>query len=252
MAVGDASAAARPQYRKLAANLREAIASGAYQDGRLPSEETLAAQHGMSRGTVRQALALLRANGVVTSRRGTPRVILGTARTQSFYELMSFTSWARAVGEEPGGHTLAFEHRPGEPWECAQLDLEPGSMLYFVLRARTLSRVPVMAERTLYPEAVGRVLADLGPDAISHMDPLVDEGLIFADLEHSIDLISANAEDARILDIPQGSPLLRERRRATDPSGVVLHWSDDRFLPGTVSFTVHSSAAVTSMSRRRG
>lgn len=252
MAVDDASAAARPRYRQLAANLREAIAAGAFEDGRLPSEEAFAKQYGVSRGTVRQALSLLRANGVVTSRRGTPRVILGTARTQSFYELMSFTAWARAVGEEPGGHTITLEHRAGEPWECAQLGLEPGSMLYFVLRARTLSRVPVMVERTLYAEAVGAALVDLSPDAVSHMDLLVDEGLIFADLEHSIDLVNADTEDARILDILKGSPLLRERRRATDPSGVVLHWSDDRFLPGTVSFTVHSSAAVTSMSRRRG
>ena len=57
---------------------------------------------------------MLRTNGLVTSRRGTPRVILGTARTQSFYELMSFTAWARAIGEEPGGRTITIDHRPAD------------------------------------------------------------------------------------------------------------------------------------------
>lgn len=51
---------------------------------------------------MRQALAVLRADGLVTSRRGTRRVVLGNARVQSFSELLSFTHWARAMGEEPG------------------------------------------------------------------------------------------------------------------------------------------------------
>lgn len=69
----------------------------------LPAEGTLAEQYGVSRGTVRQALAVLRSDGLVTSRRGTRRVVLGTARVQSFSELLSFTHWAYSMGEEPGG-----------------------------------------------------------------------------------------------------------------------------------------------------
>lgn len=242
----------RPQYRTLAANLREAIARGMFEDGRLPSEESLASQYGVSRGTVRQALSVLRTNGLVTSRRGTPRVILGTARTQSFYELMSFTAWARAIGEEPGGRTIAIHHRLAETSELEQLHLASGAMVYCILRVRTLGRLPVMVERTCYPEPIGKLLLDVAANAASHMDPLVDDGLIFSDIEHSIDIVAADAEDARLLECPVGTSLMRERRRATDPAGTPLHWSDDRFLPGVVSFTVHTSAATTSLTRRRG
>jgi GntR family transcriptional regulator len=245
--------AARPRYRELAAKLREAITTGEYAEtGRLPSEESLAQQYGVSRGTVRQALSVLRTNGLVTSRRGTPRVILGTQRTPNFYELMSFTHWARSIGEVPSGRTIEVEHRPADNLEAEQLQLEPGTMIYLVLRLRYLSRRPVLVERMAYPESVGRLVADLPVDAISHADPLVDEGLIVADLEHSIDVVAANALDAQLLGCEEGSPLMRERRRATDPAGVPLHWSDDRFLPGTLTFTVHNSAATTAMSRRRG
>ncbi|MFJ1550255.1 GntR family transcriptional regulator [Streptomyces sp. NPDC088246] len=241
------------RYRRLAADLREAIVAGAYgSDGRLPSEEKLAQQYGVSRGTVRQALAVLRTNGLVTSRRGTRRVVLGTARTQSFFELLSFTRWARSLGEEPGSRTIDIERRPAEPLECEQLSLAPGSQIHRVLRLRTLSRVPIMIERTLYPERIGALIERLDPHAISHTDPLAEEGVVFADTEHTIDLVYADADDARLLGCAPDAPLMRERRRATDQAGRPLMWSDDRFLPGTIAFTVHNSVATTALSRRRG
>ncbi|GAA3378271.1 GntR family transcriptional regulator [Streptomyces sannanensis] len=250
---GAGGGAAGARYRQLAADLRKAIASGDYESGgRLPSEEELAQQYGVSRGTVRQALAVLRANGLVTSRRGSRRVVLGTARTQSFFELMSFTRWARSLGDEPGGRTIDVEFRLATPLECEQLALAPGAQVYRVLRVRTLSRVPVMIERTVYPEYIGSLVGGLDPDAASHTESLVDQGVVFTDAEHTIDLVFADAEDARLLGCVMGAPLMRERRRVTDPAGTPLAWSEDRFLPGTVSFTVHNSVATTSLSRRRG
>jgi GntR family transcriptional regulator len=61
----------RPLYRRLADELRARIASGEFPPGSLlPSESELAVASGMSRDTVRDALALLRAEGLVTTRRG--------------------------------------------------------------------------------------------------------------------------------------------------------------------------------------
>lgn len=241
------------QYRNLAAELGEAITSGTFgADARLPSEETLAQRYGVSRGTVRQALSLLQAQGMITSRRGTRRVILGTAPTQSFFELISFTRWARSLGETPGARTIGVERRAASPVELEQLQLESDTEVYHVLRLRTLSRIPVMVERTTYPIRIGELIAGLMPEANSHLDPLVEAGVVFADAEHTIDLVSAEAADTRLLGCAEGAPLMRERRRSTDPTGVPIVWSDDRFLPGTVSFTVHNSMSMTTLSRRRG
>ena len=55
---------------------------------------------------MRQALATLRSEGVIAVRRGARPVVLGPARTQSFAELQSFTSWARALREEPSGRVI--------------------------------------------------------------------------------------------------------------------------------------------------
>ena len=247
--------AERPQtlYRRVAADLREAIAAGDYgSGGRLPAEGALAERYGVSRGTIRQALAVLRADGLVTSRRGTRRVVLDSApaRVQSFAELTSFARWARSIGERPGGRTVSVLRTPGEPVECEQLRLDHGSFVYRVLRLRTLSGRPVMVERSVYPEWVGELVERFPPEADSHSGLLEDHGVLFTDADHTIDVAPADADDARLLECRVGGALLRERRRSTDPTGTPVEWSDDRYLPGTVAFTVHNSTASTALSRR--
>ncbi|WP_329183761.1 GntR family transcriptional regulator [Actinacidiphila glaucinigra] len=239
------------RYRKVAAELREAIIAGEYAAGtKLPPEGTLAERYGVSRGTVRHALAVLRTDGLVTSRRGTRRTVLGGPRAQSFSELLSFTNWARSIGETPGGRVDSVVRRPAEPFEAGRLGLEDGADVHLVLRVRTLSGEPVMVERSLYPARIGELVTELPPDTVSHTEALVAHGVLFTDADHTIDLAWADADDVRLLDCPPGQVLLRERRRTTDPAGAPVEWSEDRYLPGTIAFTVHNSVAASTLGRR--
>jgi GntR family transcriptional regulator len=55
-----------PVYRQLAAILREAIERGDYAPGRpIPSEARLMQEHGLARETVRKAVRVLAAEGLV-------------------------------------------------------------------------------------------------------------------------------------------------------------------------------------------
>jgi GntR family transcriptional regulator len=57
---------ATPLYLQLATILREAIKSGALQPRQpVPSEAYLMGEHGVSRGTVRHALDILRSEGLI-------------------------------------------------------------------------------------------------------------------------------------------------------------------------------------------
>ncbi|MFG2617431.1 GntR family transcriptional regulator [Streptomyces sp. NPDC048507] len=234
-----------PLYLKLAEELRAAITAGEYGSGaRLPAEDELARRHSVSRGTVRQALAALRTDGLITSRRGTRRVVLGGPAERSVAcELRSFTRWARSLGEEPGGRTVAVDRGAADAEEAEQLRIPAGATVYRVLRLRTLSGAPVMVERTTYPEAVGVLVAGMPLDTVSYSERLARHGVLFSDAHHTIDIAAADAADARLLGCPEGGALLRERRRATDPAGTPVEWSQDRYLPGTVAFTAHSTAA---------
>lgn len=244
-------AAQQVRYRQVAAELRRAIAEDAYgSGGRLPSEKALTEHFNVSRGTVRQALAVLRNDGVITSRRGTRRVVLDNPPLQDFAELTNFARWARSIGEHPGGSVIHQEQRTATPEEQLQLRLAPDSTVLWVLRLRTLSGRPVMVERTTYTTSVGELVMQMPADADSVTDLLAQHGLLLADADHTIDLVLAGPQDAELLGCAAGDPLLRERRRTTDPAGVPIEWSEDRYLPGTVAFSVHNSLASSALTRR--
>src|SRR6201997_1876063 len=115
-------------YQKVAEDIKAAIASGEYPaSAKLPSENELAQRYGVSRGTIRQAFAALRADGVIASRRGARRVVFGGPRVQSFGELLSFSRWARAAGEVPGGRVISLDRRSATEAEAERLALAPGS-----------------------------------------------------------------------------------------------------------------------------
>jgi GntR family transcriptional regulator len=237
-------------YQKVAEDIKAAIAAGEYRAStKLPSESELAQRYGVSRGTIRQAFAVLRADGVIASRRGARRVVIGGPRIQSFGELLSFSRWARAMGEEPSGRVVSLERRPTTPAESERLGLPADAPVYALVRVRLLSQRPVMIERALYPDKVGVLVAglDLARDSIT--ERLEDLGVVFTDAEHVIDAVPASAEDARWLGVRAGVPLLRERRLTTDRSGRPVEWSDDRYLSTETAFSVHNSVSVNALSR---
>jgi GntR family transcriptional regulator len=237
-------------YQRVAEDIRAAIAAGEYPAStKLPSENELAQRYGVSRGTIRQAFAALRADGVIASRRGARRVVFGGPRVQSFGELLSFSRWARAMGEVPGGRVVSLERRPATTAEAARLAIPDDGFVYCLMRVRLLSGRPVMVERAVYPEKVGALVAGLDLTRDSITERLEELGVVFADAEHVIDAVAASAEDARLLEVRAGTVLLRERRFTTDRSGQPVESSDDRYLGTETAFSVRNSVSVNALSR---
>jgi GntR family transcriptional regulator len=88
---------------------------------------------------------------------------------------------------------------------------------------------------------------DLAVDSIT--ERLEALGVVFTDAEHVIDAVPASAEDARLLGVRAGVPLLRERRFTTDRSGQPVEWSDDRYVGSLAAFSIRNSVAVNALSR---
>ncbi|HEY9475651.1 MAG TPA: winged helix-turn-helix domain-containing protein [Mycobacteriales bacterium] len=73
-----------PVYLQLARILRAQIAAGEYQPGAmLPSETTLAQAHGVGRDAVRQAIGVLRAEGIVYTVRRVGSFVRGAGEVTS-------------------------------------------------------------------------------------------------------------------------------------------------------------------------
>ena len=234
-------------YQQVAVELRAGVDDGTYPPGsRLPSESQLARTYGVARGTVRQALATLAAEGLVSSTKGARRLVLPQPRLQGFNELRSFSEWARTMGEIPGGRVAGLVRRDATPAESEQLGTE---RVYHLTRVRLLSGKPVMIERTAYPERIGALVAGMDLDHESITSRLQELGVLFANAAHTLSAVVATAEDARLLDTRPRSPLLRELRLSTDPAGLPLEWSEDRYRGEAVAFTVHNSVHQNTLIR---
>ncbi|MFD0637694.1 GntR family transcriptional regulator [Catenulispora yoronensis] len=176
-------------------------------------------------------------------------MVLDDAPVQDFAQMQSFARWARSIGEVPDGVVIRQGWHRADDEEQRHLRIGEGAQVFRVLRLRHLSGRPAMLERTSYPEPVGAIVEPLPTDTVSVTEFLERGGVYVADAEHTIDLVRADAEDAEHLHCLAGDPLLRERRRSTDPAGVPLEWSEDRYLPGRVAFVVHNSLASTPLTR---
>jgi GntR family transcriptional regulator len=241
---------APPLHHRLADALRLEIESGRYPRGsQLPSEHDLAGRHAVARGTVRQALATLRAEGAIAVRRGARPVVLGLPRTQSFAELQSFTSWARALGEHPSGRVIELGRRAASREEAAALGVDEGERVLALVRVRMLDDRPVMVERTCFPPPIGSLLAACDLERASIYEQLAELGVEVAQARHAIDAVGANTRDARVLGLARRTPLLRDRRLGLAADGSPIEWSDDRYRPDAVSFGVDNAAAASPLTR---
>ncbi|GGX38855.1 GntR family transcriptional regulator [Streptomyces chartreusis] len=240
------------RHEEIADELRQAIDREEYTVGSLlPAETDLAARYGVSRGTVRQAVAALTAEGLIGSRQGARRVVLASRRSQSFAELRSFAQWANAMGREATGHVVSQEYHPATKEDAVRLQLSAGTPVLHVLRMRGLDGEPVLLERTVYADWISPAVESIEPDCASVTQRLYeDTGLVFAYGEHVIDAVSAGAQDAELLGIRRTSPLLRVRRVTTTREGRPVEWSDDRYRSDAVSFSVHNSIDNNALARK--
>ncbi|MBS2538492.1 GntR family transcriptional regulator [Catenulispora sp. NF23] len=223
----------------VAAELRRRIRSGEIGVGEsLPSEAELCEEFSASRTPVRQALAVLREEGLIGGGQGRRSLVLDAVPAQPFESFLSFTMRAELTGQVPGQRLQEIALRRPDPAVAAALELDADAMVVQLLRLRLLDGRPAMLERMTYTEAVGRPLLSADLDAGSIYAVLTEQGTDLAAARHTFDAVAADATDAELLEVGVGSPLLRERRVTTDSQGVPIEWSDDRYRPDVATVTV--------------
>ncbi|MGO2653158.1 GntR family transcriptional regulator, partial [Corynebacterium casei] len=94
-------------HSKIYLELQHRITSGGLKPGDLlPSEAELCEEFDASRGPVRQAIASLRAEGLISSGRGRRSVVLGTSKADSFMSILSNFAWMKEHDLNPTSKIL--------------------------------------------------------------------------------------------------------------------------------------------------
>jgi len=214
----------RPLYRQVKDVLVKRIAEGVWAaDGMLPSEPDIAADLGVSHGTVRKALDELAAENLVIRRQGKGTYV---ARHDEERILFQFFKLIPDTGERrfPDSRILGVEARDADADAARVLNLRKGARIVAIERVRMLADRVCISERIVLPKALfpGIEKRDL-PNNLYELYR-AEFGVSIARATERLKAVAATRREAKHLDVPVGTPLLAIDRTALAIDGAPVEW----------------------------
>ena len=207
-----------PLHAQIKNTLRTHILDGSYAPlSQLPSESELGTSFGVSRITVRQALADLQREGLIYTLQGKGSFVTRPKAFQNVSSLMGFAESMSTMGHEVLNQLLDLRFIPADAQIAQRLQLAAGATVTEIRRVRLLDRAPVSLEVTYVPETLGARLAQADLATRDIFLILENEcGLSLGHADLKIDATLADAELARALRANEGAPILRIERLTHD------------------------------------
>nr|VDG63088.1 GntR family transcriptional regulator [Streptococcus thermophilus] len=220
----------RQQHEEIAEYLQGLIQSGELAPGDpLPSEAELCERFDSSRGPVRQAVATLRADGLISSGRGRRSIVLLAPSTSSFDALLSTSALMTEQGRKPGGKILRIARKPADARAAKALQLEQGDPVVEVERVRFTDGVPAVIERLVFPFKIGEPLLAMTQDDDSVHAILAEHGFNADNAVRIGQITTATAEQAALLEIEEGAPLWHMELRVSTFQGEHIEYAEYEF-----------------------
>lgn len=216
-------ASATPVYVQVAHGLAARIENGTLKGGMaLPAERDLAEALGVSRVTVRQALALLAQQGLLTRRHGSGTFVNRAApllASRPLGLLTGFSEDVRSRGQTPGARVLSFERGRPTPQEAMTLALSPRDGVYRLRRLRTADGEPLAVEESTLPAALIGPLGAADVTDASLYALLAARGLSPVRAVRHLRAVNADGQLVEWLGVPPGAALLATERVSWTATG---------------------------------
>jgi GntR family transcriptional regulator len=224
---------------------------------KLPAESRLADALGVSRMTLRQALASLEAKRVLERRRGRSG---GTFIAQAKIDcdltgLAGFTEQMRRANVRPGARLISARTVRAPRSVAQALELDGTAEVHEVVRVRSANREPLALERSYFPAAVF-------PDLLEHslLGSLYElmrreyDRAPHASSE-SLEPVVATDREALLLAVATGSPLMQIDRTAYTATGLPVECAFDLYRADRTRITLRTvlqTEATVSVAESRG
>ncbi|MEO3754386.1 GntR family transcriptional regulator [Streptomyces sp. B6B3] len=192
--------------------LRRQVVAGAFPDGVLPDELTLAAEYAASRNAVRQALDALRAEGLVDRVPGTGTLVTAAKYPHGLNRLCGLAETLREHGPVTN-EVRAAGAVPAPAAVARRFGLPAGSDLVYVERLRRVGGLPLSLDLTYLAPDIGTPL--LGEDLVNNdLFALIERstGRRLGVAELTVEAVSADPHTAAVLQAPMGAALLAVER----------------------------------------
>ena len=222
--------------------LRDEISRGSYARGTaLPSEEACGRRFGVSRVTVRRALAELEALGYVERRHGRGTFVRGDApqqpRTLDLSLIDSLHQLARSTEVK-----IVEVGMASPPEAIAQsLGTAPDQKAVHIVRIRQAGGVALLLLDTWLPEAIGRRISEATLKRKAMYQILLDRGIRFGRILQEFSAEAADPWQAQALQVAVGTPLIRVTRIVYDANDEPIQYLTSHASPDRSRFVMDVS-----------
>jgi GntR family transcriptional regulator len=212
---GAGTPAFSPLYQQIKGLILQSLEVGEWKPGEaIPSEIDLAARFRVSQGTVRKAIDELAAENLVVRRQGKGTFVATHAERHTRYRFLRLVP--DSGGEGPAQRNILECRRQRASAEIARsLQLRTGDPVLQVRRVLSFAGVPTILEDLLLP---GNPFKGLTAEQLAaHQGPTyalfeIEFGVRMVRAEEKIRAVAADAQQAALLGVAPGAPLLSVER----------------------------------------
>jgi GntR family transcriptional regulator len=233
--------------RQLYLLLHDRIATGRLEEGGLlPGEQALAQEHGVSRVTVRRALAELEREGFVSRRRGAGTFVTANFSAKPIVADMSdVLAHLAAMGRETSVRLIEFAYREAPPAVARALRLKAGERTQFSVRVRLIDGKPFSHLVTHVPERFGVTYTEADLASRPLLALLERTGIKVERAMQDVTAMLATPQVAASLDVEVGSPLIGLTRTVFDAHGAGVEHLNALYRPDRYTLRMEMERKVS-------
>lgn len=230
--------------RSLSSQVKEAIVAMINESSfmsKLPSENKLAAQLGVSRNTVREALKILENQGLVILRHGIGTFVTSYNSNDNIrYNIAQLDSTTKILAEHgyvPGTKSVSYDIRKANERISTELGSDSPMDVLYIERVRTADDVPIVFVEDYIPYQDG-MMEKFEENGNASLFRFLDK---YTPVSFSSCSIHAVLSDERLmeklcLDEPKALLLLQQMHYSAQ--GVPAFYSDSYFLTDRLEFNI--------------
>lgn len=229
-----------PIYYQLYTYLKEAILDGEYTPGQcVPSESEMMAQYGVSRVTVRRAIADLERDGFLKRYRGKGSVVLERKSITTLNSLYSFSEMARLRGQPASYIIISDDVKAADIKISQELEIPENSLVFEIKRLLLLNgRIAALTTAYVpYLEEWKGMFKDFNENT-SLFERFLEYNTIIDHAEETLEVITPSTEVRRTLYLPDNLQVVYSVHKTYDDKDRVIAYTESYIASNKFKYTI--------------